>query len=115
MSKSEFKIDELALVLIVAIMAMIAGIYNKINEPSGGMEAEKIAEMLLDDHPASFANNGIIDENKLKEIQDMDYEEFKTFIKAKNDFCIYIEDENGRIITAKGAEKFNEDGMTCRK
>lgn len=115
MSKSEFKIDELALVLIVAIIAMIAGIYNKINEPSGGMEAEKIAEMLLDDHPASFANNGIIDENKLKEIQNMDYDEFKTSIKSKNDFCMYVEDENGGIIAAKGAEKFNEDGMTCRK
>jgi len=113
MSKSEFKIDELALVLIVAVMAMIAGIYNKINETSV-MEAEKIAETLLDDHPASFANNGIIDENKLNEIQDMDYKEFKAFIKAKNDFCIYIEDENGRIITAKGADKFNEDGMACR-
>ena len=44
----------------------------------------------------------------------MDYKEFKAFIKAKNDFCIYIEDENGRIITAKGADKFNEDGMACR-
>ncbi len=107
MKTPNFKIDEIALVLIVAIIAIIFSISNKSNEPSK-MEAERITAMLLDDHGISFASGGVIDENKLKGIQNMDYLDFKNSLKAKNDFCIYIEDENGNIILAKGSSKLGE-------
>lgn len=111
MPKSKFKIDEILLVLIVVIIAMLAGIYNKIKPAE--MEAEKITEMILDGHSISFANNGIIDEGKLKEIQNMEYRDFKKSLNAKNDFCIYLEDENGNIILAKGSSKLNDNGLYC--
>ena len=113
MPKSNFKIDEVTLVLIVALIAMVVSINNKVNEPK--MEAEKITEIILDEHEISFANNGIINEAKLKEIQDMNYKEFKKSLNAKNDFCIYIEDVNGNIILAKGSSKLNEDGLHCKE
>lgn len=112
MAKPNFKIDEIMLVMIVAVIAMLVSISNKVNEPAR-VEAEKIAEMILDDHSISFASNGVIDENKLKEIQNMDYNDFKKALKAKNDFCIYIEDENGNIILAKGPSKLNGKSISC--
>ena len=114
MPKPNSKIDELMLVLIVAVIVMIAFSYNKTNA-SKGNEAEKITEIISDNHGLSFANNGVIDESKLKEIQNMDYKEFKKSLNVKNDFCIYIEDGNGNIILSKGSSKLNKDGIYCRE
>lgn len=112
-TKPNFKIDEIALVFIVAIIAMLAVVYDK--KDASEIEAEKITEMILDDHGISFANNGIIDENKLKEIQRMDYDDFKNSLNAKNDFCVYVEDGNGGILLSKGSDKLNGDGIPCRE
>ncbi len=114
MKKLNFKIDEIALILIVALLAMFISIHNKGND-SVEMKAEKITGLLLDNHGVSFANNGIIDGTKLAEIKNMDYYEFKDSINVKNDFCIYIEDENGNIILAKGSPKLAEYGIPCRE
>src|SRR3990167_5033335 len=111
MAKPNFRIDEITLVLIVALIAMIVGIYNKTAKVE--MEAGKITEVILDNHAISFANNGIIDENKLNQIQNMDYNQFKNYLKVKNDFCIYIEDGNGRILLAKVSPKLEKDGLPC--
>ena len=111
MAKPNFRIDEITLVLIVALIAMIVGIYNKTAKLE--MEAGKIAEVILDNHAISFATNGIIDEDKLNQIQNMDYNQFKNYLKVKNDFCIYIEDGNGNILLAKGSPKLEKDGLHC--
>ena len=110
-TKSNFKINEIMLVFIVAVISMIIVIYDKID--TNEMEAEKITKMILNEHDISFANSGVIDENKLKEIQNMDYEDFKNSLNAKNDFCVYVEDENGNIILSKGSEKLISDGIPC--
>lgn len=111
-SKSTFRIDEITLVFIVAVVAMIAVIYGKTGNE---MEAEKITDMILDNHGISFANNGVIDENKLKEIQKMDYDDFKDSVNAKNDFCVYVEDGNGGVILAKGSAKLSNEEFICRE
>ena len=112
MAKTKFKIDEIALVLIVVFIATFVNIYTKAKEPD--MEAEKITAMILDDHKVSFANNGVIDEAKLKEIQNISYEDFKNSLKVKNDFCIYIEDGDENVIVAKGSSKLSENSI-CRE
>ena len=112
--KPNFEIDEIVLVLIVALLAIVFSVYYKANEPKG-MEAEKITALILDNHDVSFAHNGVVDEYKLQEIQSMNYKDFKNSLKVKNDFCIYLEDENGNIILAKGSSKLNNDGIICRE
>jgi hypothetical protein len=115
--KSNLKIDEITLVLIVAVLAMAVSVYDKMSKSGNEQktEAEKITEILLDEHSMSFANNGIVDENKLKEIQTMNYNDFKNSLKVKNDFCIYIEDKKGNIVLAKGSSKLGKDGLRCRE
>ena len=110
MPKSNFKIDELILVLIVAFIALFISFYDKANEPE--IHAEKITEMILNDD-LGLASNGIVDESKLRKIQNTKYESLKKSFNAKNDFCMYIEDENGNIILAKGSAKLSQDGLFC--
>ena len=117
MPKSKFKIDEITLVLIVVFIALIIGVYNKIpyENQTRIMEAEKITEIILDNHKISFASNGVIDESKLREIRSMSYESFKKSLSIDNDFCILLEDANGNIILSKGSSKLNKDGIYCRE
>ena len=111
------KIDEIMLVLIVAVIVMAVSVYEKMNktgnEPT--TEAEKITEIIMDNHGMSFASGGVIDGSKLEEIKNINYADFKKSLNAKNDFCIYIEDGNGKIILAKGSPKLSKDGLSCRE
>ena len=104
----KLKIDELTIVLIVAIIALIVGINDKMDEIKR-IEAEKLTETLLSNNEISFVNNGIIDEYKLKEIEKMSYNDLKNALNIKNDFCIYIEDENGNVILSKGSPSLSQD------
>ena len=113
--KPKFKIDEIALVLVVAFFAIIVSIYEKSSETGEKINALEITEMILDDHYISFASNGVVDENKLKEIQQNDYASLKSRLNAKNDFCVYLEDANGDVIVAKGSSKLNRDIAHCRE
>jgi len=110
--RNKFKIDEITLILIIALLAIAISI-NKYLDVPPEMEVEKITAMILDDHGISFANNGIVDENKLMEVQNMDYDELKKSLKAKNDFCIYIEDANGDILFSKGSSRVSVGGTYC--
>ena len=109
--KPNYKIDEIVLVLIVVVFIMIVSVYEHNKSPT--VEAEKITGLLLDDHALSIANNGIVDKSKLQEIQNMGYEQLKSNLNAKKDFCVYIEDGEGNIILAKGSQKLTQDGIHC--
>ena len=110
--KTKPKIDEIALVLIVAVIAIIISFYHK--SSSTTQEQRLLTAIILEDKTLLFTNDGIINENELMRIKNMDYEQLKKSLNIKEDFCIYLEDENGRIIVAKGSEKFNRDGMHCQ-
>lgn len=112
--KPNFKIDEVALIFLVAVIALAAGFWDK-NDGISELEAEKITSMILDDHDLSFAASGVIDENKLTEIKSLGYADLKKSLRARKDFCVYIEDEKGNTILAKGSSKLNGDGLVCRE
>lgn len=112
MPESKFRIDEITLVLIVALIAILVAAHNKSSEPEG-MEAKKIAEAIMDGHGISFASNGVVDAGKLAEIKNMGYKDLKKSLETKSDFCVYIEDEKGNIILSKGSSKLNGEGIGC--
>ena len=115
MKKPNFKIDEIALVFIVAVVVIIVSIYDKVNQPVSSLEAEKIAEVILNGNVIGLVNGGKINVIKLQEIQNLEYDDLKRLLNAKRDFCLYIEDENGNIILSKGATMFNDDGISCKE
>ncbi len=113
MPKSKQKIDEITIVLIVALGILVISLSSTDNKPDG-IEAEKITAMILDDHAISFASGGIVDESKLQSVQNMPYADFKDTLNAKKDFCIYIEDGDGNVILVKGSSKLTRDGLHCK-
>ena len=68
----------------------------------------------MDDHDLSFASGGVVNSDKLALIQKMDYDHLKDYLNVNSDFCLYLEDEKGEIILAKGSSKLNQDGLSCR-
>ena len=111
--KHRFRIDEIALVLVVAVLASLVSVYEKSNDVKK-IDAQQITDIIMDNHYISFANNGVIDEKKLKEIQKIDYVTLKSQLNAKNDFCVYIEDANGNVIAAKGSSKLSREIAQCK-
>ena len=111
--KSKFKIDEVTIVLIVAVIAIIVGVYHDRNNQRP-MDAEKITSLLMDDHDISFASGGVVNLNKLAEVQKMDYPQLKEYLKTDKDFCLYLVDEKGTIILAKGSSRLTGDGIGCK-
>lgn len=111
--QSKNKIEGWDSILVFAgIFTVALVIYDNLNAP---MDAKEITEIILDDNAVSFANEGIIDESRLQEIKAMDYHNFKKSLNAKNDFCIYMEDEKGNVILAKGSSRLNGDGIHCEE
>lgn len=111
--KEKWKSGQLFIILIVAVLALALSIYDYSKKPVQ-IEAEEITSLLLDEHELSFVGGGVINQNKLKQIQSMDYEKLKSYLNIKNDFCIYVEDENGQIILSKVAPTLNKDSKACR-
>lgn len=111
--KINFKIDEIVLVLVVAVLAAAVVSYEKSRSISP-IEAEKITALLMDEHEFSIVDNGVVDGKKLDEIENMDYRQLKKEFNIKKDFCMYLEDENGNIILAKGSEKLIKDNSACK-
>ena len=95
------KFDEITLILIVAVAAILLSIFGKASEPAV-QEAIKIRETILV-NGENFAGSAVIDEKKLMEINTMDYQSLKNSLKIKKDFCILIQDEKGNVILSKGS------------
>lgn len=112
MKKLNFRIDEIILIAVVIVVAVAVGFYDK-SQKAEYVEAEKIISIVLDGGDLGFANNGTIDEAKIREIEGMDYRELKQKLNAKRDFCVYIEDEKGNVVLAIGSPKLNSDGLSC--
>ena len=112
--KPRFKIDGITIALIVAmILIIIITINQKANQSSN--DAGRIMKMISDDTSVALSVNGVIDQAGLERIQSMNYEQLKKYLNIKNDFCIYVEDENGNIILAKGSTKLSRDGIYCKE
>ena len=114
LTKPKTKRKSGAAFFIIAALIIMAIIFNNKVKQTKNMDAEQVTALLLDHQPLSFAKNGIIEENTLKEIQEMDYEELKSSLNIKKDFCVYVEDSKGNVLIAKGSSKLSKDGLYCK-
>ena len=111
--KNSYHIDEIVLVLAVAFIALMAGISDKSRQPSN-RDIDKITEKILSNAELS-SHETAVDEKNLQEFQSMKYKELKSTLDVKNDFCVYLQDGDGKIILSKGYSKLSEDGVACNE
>ena len=83
-------------------------------------EAANLARIIASDDPELGIINGTeINIKKLQELLDADYVDIKKAVRTENDFCIYLEDEDGNLITISaefagiGSDKIKVRGTPC--
>src|SRR3989344_6366696 len=79
--KPNFRINGMAILLVIAVLAVIISIYSK-DKPKI-VEAEKLTDMIVKGNSIGLASNGVLNEQKLEELQSMSYEELKESLNAK--------------------------------
>ncbi len=122
MAKSKTKkkkrgIDELWMVLIVAVLIIFISALVKENDLD--KEAEAILNGLTNSNEDSLAPDNVVREERLEKISGMSYSELKSSLNVENEFCIYFEDENGNLIEFKeglrsiGSDVIEINGVPC--
>jgi hypothetical protein len=117
--KQKNEIDELWLVLVVAIFIMLISIVAKKNDLSE--EAVTILDELTDNNNYSFAPNNVLYAERFEKVSKMGYIELKNTLNVKNEFCIYFEDKNGNLIEIEdgvrsiGSGVIEINGVPCGK
>ena len=111
MQKQKYWKDEVFLVLVVAVIAFLASIYEK--EPEK-INPEDITGIILKNNGIQLGDN-ILETKELDELQGMSYKNLKGYLKVSRDFCIYIEDEKGNVLLGKGSYKLNGGGLLCQE
>jgi hypothetical protein len=119
------------LIIAVVIFILVITIFYTllVREPKTDVkslqkEARTIANKISDpnsDSPCSFLNGKDIDANKMKEcFNTTPYKTFKEQNNLENKFCIFMVDQNGRVITVDGKmgygyPELNVSGTMCGK
>ena len=90
-------------------------------------EADVISQKIVStgyniDNDAVFVINNKVDRTRFKNLSAIDYDELKSRLGVENDFCIYVVDEQGKIINITGNSTFGIgdpdakiDGIPCGK
>ncbi|GEM_PF-2870370 len=103
-AKKNNKVLVSLVLILAAFLITVVFKYNKNSES----DAEKITETLL------LPGGKVIDGQKLEQINKMDYSDIKKSLNARDDFCLYMEDESGNVVLAKGASSLSRDGLKCK-
>jgi len=99
-----FSID--IMIAIVVFIGTIFVFYSILSSSQEGSakKLEEDASLVLkniesDDPNLGFIDGIDIDPEKLQELLLKNYEEIKTQLRVENDFCVFLEDEDGNVIT----------------
>lgn len=114
----------LAVVLFIVaffiIYAIVSGNTDGTEETeSMSKQGEEILEKLLsEDSDLSVVSNGEINETKMENLLSQDYSDLKKEAGISDEFCVYLEDEDGNIIPIQssagiGWEEINLSDNPC--
>ena len=112
--------NRILLALFLALLFLVA--LKIINQPRPDKMLEKDAEKLLNaitNNQLRILDSDQIDEKAVEDVMRKDYEELKSELGLKSDFCIFFQDENGKLVKIDGmkagigSEKVKVNGVSC--
>jgi len=118
--------NAIALLFILVIIIILKTIFEPIGVADNGLsELEEEAETLLDTLTNEGGRVSLLGSNELlevrvRELYEMDYEEIKSILGLKQDFCIFFEDISGNLVNIAdigsgiGSDKIYVNGNPCR-
>ena len=108
------------LLLIISIFIIIKAALNP-QIPNLEQEANIVLAKLTDgNEDISLLSSDQINIEKLKMLNNMEYDDVKNTLGVKSDFCIYFEDATGDIVRIDnlspgiGSDKISINGEPCR-
>ena len=108
---SKKKVSGVTWVLVVLVIIIMAAILLKPGKDT--MNAEQISSRIINNPQLSLVKNNEINEYRLQQLRQMDYDQLKKSIDTENDFCISVVDEKGKPVLEKGSPELNKQGA-CR-
>jgi Na+/phosphate symporter len=116
-------------IILLAILILFVILKTVFIPPSGLLEeaksdlteeAEIVLDKLTDDSvEVALLNANELIEERIENLDSMDYEEVKNILGVDSDFCIFIEDTNGDIVeiddtgSGIGSDKISINGNPC--
>jgi len=114
------------MIAVVLFMGIIFLFFSLFSAGSGTKEKELqedaskvIGDIYSDDPVIGILDGNRINSTKLENILGMNYSDIKEQLKIRNDFCLYLEDENGNIIylnythSGIGSSSINVSNVSC--
>ncbi len=112
---------------LIAILAIFAVARAAITSDKGAIakadleqEAAQVLRTLTSNNtPISVLESNKLVEEKIENLEQMDYEEIKSMLGIKSDFCIFFEDITGNLAQVNniesgiGSEKIYINGRPC--
>ena len=126
-SKSQSWSIDIILAVVLFMGAFILFYVLLSNNPNAKAKTLKEeAFVVIKEVSSKDANIRIIDNNevnisRLGHLKNLTYDELKSILRIDSDFCIFFEDENGRIIlinnsyTGTGSSNINLSNVPCSK
>lgn len=95
---------------ISAFLLLISGDFQDTSFSDLKSDSRKIPQMLLSSGTSelSIIEDDQVNVEKANELQKMDYENLKSLMGTKGDFCIYFEDKHGNVVNLSDIANSNE-------
>src|SRR3989338_1879334 len=128
MEKKEVKKQEflnferaIALLLILSLFVILKTAFTTPKTPSPVEEANIVLYTLTDGNSKmSLLDSNSVEEEKIRNLNQMDYGEIKNMLGVKTNFCIFFEDASGNLIkidgigSGVGSDKIYINGEPCK-
>ena len=99
--------NAIILIIIIMLISILRAAIAPIETSKANLEKEaKVVLNVLankDGKVSLVDSNGLVEE-KIESLSDMGYEEIKSILGIKNDFCIFFEDVLGNIVKIDGID-----------
>ena len=112
------------MIIFILFLGIVGTMMNRQQELKLSEQSEFISALAASEKDFAFIKDNKIDNEQIRKLlgiqkQENGREELMKMFEAKNDFCIYFEDENGNILyinataTGLGSGIINVSGIPC--
>lgn len=113
----------LGVIIFMAAFFIFYALLNADQSGKAGILKEEassaIKQVASEEAPIRIIDNNEINISRVHELKNLSYEELKRRLRIESDFCIYFEDEQGRLIVINnsykgiGSPAINLSGTPC--
>ncbi len=96
----------IAIMIFVGMMTLFFGVmmFRSYSTSDKDLNNEGMHIIKSLESEVSVIEDNQIKEEKIHELMEKDYDEIKSELGIRNEFCIFIEDENGKVIPVQNEE-----------